>query len=62
MVNVIIKGIKKGRTFNIAAIKAGVTLKSDGGIYLQLRDQQLSKAFQELFKKQGGGIKNGKEI
>jgi len=50
MVDVIIKGTTRERTFEIATIKAGISLKGDGGIYLQLSSKPLSKAFQELFK------------
>ena len=55
MVDVIIKGEcnrnSDNRTFIIATIKAGVTLRAEGGLFLTISDMKLSKELKEFFDK-----------
>jgi hypothetical protein len=55
MVDVIIKGTSKSeygkRGFVIGKINAGIILRDEGGIFLTLSDQSLSKELKELFEK-----------
>ena len=55
MVDVIIKGEgnrnSDNPTFIIATIKAGVTLRDKGGLFLTISDMKLSKELKEFFDK-----------
>lgn len=57
MVNIIIKGVSpEGRlldkpTYEITTIKAGVTLRDKGGLFLTISDMKLSKDLKEFFDK-----------
>jgi len=55
MVEIIIKGERNRKsdqpTFMIATIKAGIVLRNEGGIYLTISDQKLSRELKEFFEK-----------
>lgn len=62
MVTIKIKGIEKRddtkRNFEIATLKACVTLTENGQIYVTITDQQLSKELKVFFEERKKGENN----
>lgn len=50
MVDVVLKGTKKDRSYEIITFKASVVLKVGGGVIITITDRMLSKKLQECIK------------